>query len=236
EALLILYDNEYKECEDTIIQFQQLIENHYNELKHKLHGLQNTKKKMARLQLYEVQRLSSVYIQNIDYMSRCIRGWAKDFLVQGFFQVISKESIQKDHSPLSLKKELEATIFPKLIGVSATIFEMTMRKFMHLWSFHKRAIGQQVYFDRHERKDMKIVILLEWLEISDLRHVIVTHDEIYFYANDDMSYVWLKDSKFMIKKKGQEGSIIVSDFLCSYHGSLQLIEKDFIRLGLEQYA
>ncbi|CAG8691771.1 24593_t:CDS:2 [Gigaspora margarita] len=242
EVPLILYYDEHEEHEDTIIQSQQLIENRYNKLKHKLHGLQNAKKEIAKLQPYEVQRLASVYIRNIDYMSCCVRGWAKDFLVQGSLSsyqqgkhskrllLLSDEDISlaartwlcsvspKDRSPLSLKKKLEATIFPKLLGVPVTISEMTTRKFMHLWGFHKRAIGQQVYFDGHEREDvqeyckswaprminyrkkmdqycgdeMKIVIPPELLEIWDSCSVIVTHDEVYFYANDDMSFFGLK--------------------------------------------
>ncbi|CAG8834953.1 3324_t:CDS:2 [Gigaspora margarita] len=139
---------------------QQLIENHYNELKHKLHGLQNAKKEIAKLQPYEVQRLASVcqYFRLLldDYISRCVRRWAKDFLVQGSLSshqqgkhskrlsLLSDKDISlaartwlrsvspKDRSPLSLKKELEATIFPKLLGVPVTISEMTTRKFMHL--------------------------------------------------------------------------------------------------------
>ncbi|CAG8857669.1 26593_t:CDS:2, partial [Gigaspora margarita] len=132
-------------------------------------------------------------------------------------------------------KELEATIFPKLLGVPVTISETTTRKFMHLWGFRKRAIGQQIYFDGHEREDVQeyhkswaprminyrkkmdqycgdeieIVIPPELLEIWDSRHVMVTHDKVYFYANDDMSYVWLEDSESVIKKKGQGGSIMV---------------------------
>ncbi|CAG8736523.1 18106_t:CDS:2, partial [Gigaspora rosea] len=262
EAPLILHDNEHKEREDTIT------------------------KEMARLQPYEMQRLSSVYIRNIDYMSYCIRGWAKDFLVQGSLSshrqgkhskrlsLLNDEDISlaartwlrsaspKDRSPLSLKKELEAAIFSKLLGVPVTISETTVLKFMHLWGFRNRAIEQQVYFDGHEREDVKeyrkswasrminyrkkmdqycgnemeIVIPPEQLEIWDSRHVMVTHDEVYFYTNDDMLCVWLEDSESMIKKKGQGGSIIVSDFLCLCHGPLRLTEEDSIQLGLEQYT
>ncbi|CAG8601213.1 90_t:CDS:2, partial [Scutellospora calospora] len=256
EVPLILYYDEYEECEDTIIQSQQLIENRYNELKHKLHGLQNAKKEMASLQSYEVQRLTSVCqyfrllldsekkmkasnqvanifwkdIRNIDYMSRCVRGWAKDFLVQGS---LSSHQQGKHSKKLSLLSDEDISLAAR---------------------FHKRAVEQQVYFDGHEREDvqeyrkswaprminyrkkmdqycgdeMEIVIPPERLEIWDSRYVMVTHDEVYFYANDDMSYVWLEDSESVIKKKGQGGSIMVSDFLCPCHGPLRLTEEDSI--------
>ncbi|CAG8842342.1 27903_t:CDS:1, partial [Racocetra persica] len=60
EMPLILHDKKDKKHEDTIIRFQKLIEKQYNKLKHKLHGLQNTKNELAKLQLYEVQRLISI--------------------------------------------------------------------------------------------------------------------------------------------------------------------------------
>ncbi|CAG8834954.1 3325_t:CDS:1, partial [Gigaspora margarita] len=90
--------------------------------------------------------------------------------------------------------------------------------------------------DQYCGDDMEIVIPPELLEIWDSRHVMVTHDEVYFYANDDMSYVWLEDSESVIKKKSQRGSIMVSDFLYPCHGPLRLTEENSIRLGLEQYA
>lgn len=128
--------------------------------------------------------------------------------------------------------------------------------------FHKKSIGQEVYFDGHEREDVKeyrkewalrmmnrqkkmeqysgdemeITIPPERLEIWDTRHVLVTHDEAYFYANDDNSSFWLEDNESIIKKKGQGSSIMVSDFLCACHGPLRLTEADAIRLGLDQRA
>ncbi|CAG8616986.1 16706_t:CDS:2, partial [Cetraspora pellucida] len=280
----------------------QRIEDRYNELKNQLRNLQNAKKTLAKSQPYEVQRLTSIFhyfrllldgekkikasekiadaiwkdIRNTEYMSRCIRGWAKDFLEQGTLpshqqgKHAKRESLLDDEdlklaayrSPLSLKKELETNIFPKLLGVPITISETTTRKFMHLWGFHKKTIGQQIYFDGHEREDVKeyrkewasrmmnyrkkmeqyngdemeIVIPPERLEIWDTRHVLVTHDEAYFYANDDNSSFWVEDKESIIKKKGQGSTIMVSDFLCPCHGPLCLTEADATRLGLEREA
>ncbi|CAG8828644.1 13194_t:CDS:2 [Gigaspora margarita] len=153
----------------------QQIENCYNELKNQLHNLQNAKKELAKSQPYEVQRLISVFhyfrlllnsekkiraleqitdnlwkdIRNMKYMSRCIRGWVKDFLEQSTLpshqqekhakrtSLLDNENLKlaahiwlcfispKDRSPLVLKKELETNIFPKLLGVPITILEKT---------------------------------------------------------------------------------------------------------------
>ncbi|CAG8818080.1 4969_t:CDS:1, partial [Gigaspora rosea] len=89
-------------------------------------------------------------IRNTEYMSRCIREWAKDFLEQGTLpshqqgkhakraSLLDDEDLKlaactwlhsispKDHSPLALKKELETNIFSKLLGVPITILEKTI--------------------------------------------------------------------------------------------------------------
>ncbi|CAG8844902.1 45311_t:CDS:2, partial [Gigaspora margarita] len=118
-------------------------------------------------------------IRNIEYMSHCIREWSKDFLEQGTLPRHQQEKHAKrklllddkdlklaaciwlcsippkDCFPLALKKELETNIFPKLLEVPIIISESTTRKFMHLWGFHKKTVEQQVYFNRHEWKDVR---------------------------------------------------------------------------------
>ncbi|CAG8753191.1 4912_t:CDS:10 [Cetraspora pellucida] len=210
----------------------------YNELKNQLRNLQNAKKTLAKFQPYED-------IQNTEYMSRCIRGWVKDFLEQGTLpshqqgkhakreSLLDDEDLKlvactwlhsippKDHSPLSLKKELETNIFPKLLGGR--------------WRYCGWGYCGQIYFDGHEWEDVKeyrkewasrmmnyrkkmkqyngdemeIVIPPKQLEIWDTHHVLVTHDEAYFYANDDNSSFWVEDKESIIKKKGQESTIMV---------------------------
>ncbi|CAG8779070.1 43412_t:CDS:2 [Gigaspora margarita] len=299
-------------CEDILAQSKrqmQRIEECYNELKNQLRSLQNAKNELAKLQSYKVQKLTFIFyyfrllldeekkiymsekiadtlwkdIRNTEYMSRCIRGWSKDFLEQGILpryqqeKHVKRESLlndkdlklaaciwlhsipPKDCSPLALKKELETNIFPKLLGVPIIISESTTRKFMYLWGFHKKTIGQQVYFNGHEREDvreyrkkwamrminyqkkmeqydsdeMENVIPPERLEIWDTHHVLVTHDEVYFYANDDNSFVWVEDKESIIKKKGQGSAIMASNFLCPCHGPLCLTEANTIQLGLD---
>ncbi|CAG8778416.1 3058_t:CDS:10 [Gigaspora margarita] len=265
----------------------QRIENHYNELKNQLRNLQNAKKELAKSQPYKVQRLTSIFhyfrllldaerkisasekiadnlwkgIRNTEYMSCCIRGWAKDFLEQGTLpshqqgkhakraSLLDDEDLKlaactwlrsippKDRSPLALKKELETNIFPKSLGVSITISDT--RKFMEQWGFHKKTIGQQWVFrlgrssghsgknvqeyrkkwairmmnyrkkmEQYNGDEMENVIPPERLKIWDMRHVLVTHNEVYFYANDDNSSFWIEDKESIIKKKGQGSAIM----------------------------
>lgn len=100
-------------------------------------------------------------IRNTEYMAHCLRGWAKAFLDQGSLpshrqgkhakreSLLDDEDLKlvactwlrftlpKDRSPLALKKELESSIFPRLLGVPINISETTTRKFMHLWGSTK---------------------------------------------------------------------------------------------------
>ncbi|CAG8782498.1 17946_t:CDS:2, partial [Dentiscutata erythropus] len=105
----------------------------------------------------------------------------------------------KNRSPLALKKELETNIFLNCLEVSQKNY---------------RAAGEQ-----YDGDEMKNAIPPEWLKIWDMRHVLVTHDEVY------LSF-WVEDEESIIKKKGQGLAIMVSDFLCAYYGPLRLTEAD----------
>ncbi|CAG8728056.1 15144_t:CDS:2, partial [Gigaspora rosea] len=76
-----------------------------------------------------------------------------------------------------------------------------------------RMMNYQKKIEQYDGDKMENVIPLECLEIWDTRHVLVTHDEVYFYANDDNLFVWVEDKESIIKKKGQESAIMASDFL-----------------------
>ncbi|CAG8774917.1 22698_t:CDS:2, partial [Gigaspora rosea] len=109
-----------------------------------------------------------------------------------------------------------------------------VKEYQKKWSI--RMMNYQKKIEQYEGDDMENVIPPERLEIWDTRHVLVTHDEVYFYANDDNSSFWVEDEESIIKKKGQRLAIIVSDFLCACHGPLRLTEADATRLGLDREA
>ncbi|CAG8812196.1 24736_t:CDS:1, partial [Racocetra persica] len=75
---------------------------------------------------------------------------------------------------------------------------------------------------------IKIVIPPEHLEIWDTHHILVIHNEVYFYTNDNNSSFWIEDNKSIIKKKGQGSLVIVSNFLYVCYSSLYLLEADAI--------
>ncbi|CAG8484505.1 30080_t:CDS:2 [Gigaspora margarita] len=225
----------------------QQIEKRYNELKNQLRSLQNAKNKLAKSQPYKD-------IRNTEYMSHYIKGWLKNFLEQGTLPrhqqrkhakrelLLDDEDLKlvactwlhsiltKDHFPLALKKELETNIFSKLLGIYFDGYERKdVREYYKGWAI--RMINYQKKMEQYDSDEMENVIPLEQLEIWDMCHVLVTHDEAYFYTNDDNLFIWVEDKESIIKKKGQESAIMASDFLCAYHGPLHLTEADTIQLG-----
>ncbi|CAG8757450.1 5274_t:CDS:1, partial [Cetraspora pellucida] len=99
-----------------------------------------------------------------------------------------------------------------------------------------RMMNYQKKMEQYDGDEMENVIPPEQLEIWDMCHILVTHDEVYFYANDDNSSFWVEDNESIIKKKGQGSSIMISDFLCACHDPLRLTEADATRLGLDREA
>ncbi|CAG8624062.1 18131_t:CDS:2 [Gigaspora rosea] len=256
--------------ENITIQSQrqkQLMEERYNKLKKQFRGLQNTKNQMAKSQPYDVQRekkmeaskeVAEIFwkgIRNTQHMACCLRRWTKDYLIQGSLpsqqqvkhakriSLLDDEDIKlaacrwlrsilpKDCSPLALKNELEKTIFPKLLGVPITISDQTVyfdgherddiKKYRIEWAL--RMVNYQKSMEDYSGDEMEIIILPEQ---RDSRYVLVTHDEVYFYTNNNNSFFWVEDNESFINKKGQGSAIMVRDFMCACHGPLRLTEAD----------
>lgn len=90
--------------------------------------------------------------------------------------------------------------------------------------------------EEYEGDEMQIVVPPSRLQIWDNRHILVTHDECVFYSNDAKKSMWLEENEGIIRKKGQGGSIMVSEFLCSCHGRLRLDPATAEQLGLPAEA
>ncbi|KAJ8462477.1 hypothetical protein ONZ51_g10884 [Trametes cubensis] len=108
----------------------------------------------------------------------------------------------------------------------------------------------RVYWDGHERKDVKkrrkeyleeldrIEPFMATYEGPDMvetppsrldedgkEHVIIVHDESGFHANDYKADYWLKGSEQVLKKKDKGRLIMVSGFLCQRYGNVALTEQ-----------
>ncbi|CAB5381514.1 unnamed protein product [Rhizophagus irregularis] len=129
-------------------------------------------------------------------------------------------------SPTNLKKYIEETVFPKLIGhiKKETISEKTCRNYMHFWGYRYDEKKKGVYYDGHEwpdvveyRKewlkkmfeykksmkdfdgDMLDVVLEPQLNLEEKEIVQVTHDECHFYANDGQWKIWMKKDEDILR-------------------------------------
>ena len=107
-------------------------------------------------------------------------------------------------------------------------------------------IGRTVYFDGHEREDVieyrqiwakRMMGYLELsqqydpndvsvevplvLPVGQKQHVLVTHDESTFYANDYQKQAWLENDESYCLPKSQGRSIMISEFHCKCHGTMR---------------
>jgi hypothetical protein len=62
------------------------------------------------------------------------------------------------------------------------------------------------------------------LSSGESLHILVTHDESLFHANDGSKSGWCPESEQPLHKKGQGRAIHVSEFLCETLGRLKLTE------------
>ena len=62
------------------------------------------------------------------------------------------------------------------------------------------------------------------LSSGESLHILVTHDESLFHANDGRKSGWCPESEQPLHKKGQGRAIHVSEFLCETLGRLKLSE------------
>ena len=81
-----------------------------------------------------------------------------------------------------------------------------------------------------EGEDMDICIDPD-LSLGESLHILVTHDESLFHANDGCKSGWGPESEQPIHKKGQGRAIHVSEFLCETLGRLKLSDEQCAAVG-----
>src|SRR6266498_4034874 len=163
-----------------------------------------------------------------------------------------RQQTPETRSPYNLKMYIEEELFPKSTGniKKDTISEKTCRNYMHLWGYRYDERKKGIYYDGHERLDvveyrkewlermfmykkrmkefdgdMLDIVLEPKLELEEKELIQVTHDECHFYANDRRRRIWIGEEEDILRPKHLGRSIIVSAFLCSCHGLLQLSDK-----------
>ena len=80
---------------------------------------------------------------------------------------------------------------------------------------------------KYDEDDMKRIS--PKLKDSEKEHILVTHDECIFYANDGKRGIWASNGELPLRKKGNGRSIMISEFLSEACGRLCLSQKDIVK-------
>ncbi|KAI0995215.1 hypothetical protein K3495_g12967 [Podosphaera aphanis] len=133
----------------------------------------------------------------------------------------------KDRKINNFQLHLKDSIIPAIFGIhNHHIPHSTLLKYMRIWGYSYQRDGQDIYYDDHEREDVvayrksfsrrmiqylsfmktyehgdEETIIQPQLDFGDIEHVLVTHDETYFYAFDGQTGGWLRDGESNLRKK-----------------------------------
>src|SRR6266496_4282567 len=161
------------------------------------------------------------------------------------------------------KTYIEQEVFPSMgIERKKTISENTARAWLKHFGWEFRVGKKDVYYDGHERPDVieyrkhflnEIFELEKWmlkplddnimvleepiLNENEKRHILITHDESTFYANDGKKTFWGPAGHQPLRKKGAGLSLHVSDFLTEVDGRLKFEEEEacvMMKLGINR--
>jgi hypothetical protein len=149
------------------------------------------------------------------------------------------------------KAYVEQEVFSS-VGIESkkTISDNTARAWLKHFGWKFRVERKDVYYDGHERPDVieyrqdflnEMLELEKWmpkplndvmileepiLDVNEKRHILITHDESVFYANDGKKTFWGPAGHQPLRKKGAGLSLHVSDFLTEIDGRLKFEEEE----------
>jgi hypothetical protein len=172
---------------------------------------------------------------------------------EDIYQMITEylRSVGCDVTVEKFKEYIEQEVFPSVgIENKKSISNTTVRAWLKHFGWTFRIGAKDIYYDGHERSDVleyrqeflaEMEQLEQWmpkpsdddimtliepnLNEGDKRHILVTHDESVFYANDGKKTFWGPIGHQPLRKKGTGLSLHVSDFLTEVDGRLKF-EQD----------
>ncbi|KAJ7128547.1 hypothetical protein C8R44DRAFT_732881 [Mycena epipterygia] len=150
-------------------------------------------------------------------------------------------------NPKLLQRHINETLLPSLALKKKTVSIRHCQRWLWRLGYRRKRQQKGVYWDGHERKDVKRrrkeflaelhayehlratyaepdmrEVLPELLD-DEIEHVEIVHDEASFHSNDyQNNQYWLKPGEQVLKKKGRGRLIMVSAFLCERYGLLAL--------------
>jgi len=172
-------------------------------------------------------------------------------------------SVGCDVTVNGFKTYIEQEVFPSVgIERKKMISDNTARAWLKHFGWEFRVERKDVYYDGHERPDVieyrqdflnEILELEKWmskplddnimileepvLDVNEKRHILITHDESIFYANDRKKTYWGPVGHQPLRKKEAGLSLHVSDFLTEVDGHLKFEEEEacvMMKLGINR--
>ncbi|KAF8607403.1 hypothetical protein BDV93DRAFT_591655 [Ceratobasidium sp. AG-I] len=146
-------------------------------------------------------------------------------------------------TPLSVMKEVNTNILPRLSTTKQSITENTAKKWLLKLGYRRETYRKGIYMDGHERADV-VKYRNEFLDnrfqiYSDKeceplplklptgtsQIIPVFHDECCFHANDQSTSSWIMEGETLLRQKGRGRLVHVSDFIVETSGRLSLTEE-----------
>ncbi|CAG8652896.1 7579_t:CDS:2, partial [Scutellospora calospora] len=166
-------------------------------------------------------------------------------------QWIREESEVNGVSLSQFKQYIDSAILPEYTGgTRKSISLRTAKRWLNVLGCQFKKYRKGMYFDGHERRDVveyqskfleeiknlerrmktyegeKMEPVLPMLGVGEQELIFITHDECIFYSNDGKRGIWVYNGMMPLRKKGNEKSIIVSEFILEACSRLQLSEEE----------
>ncbi|KAK7065030.1 DDE family endonuclease [Favolaschia claudopus] len=144
-------------------------------------------------------------------------------------------------NPKLLQRHINETLLPSLSLKKQTVSVRHCQRWLWRLGYRRKRYHKGVYWDGHERKDVKkrrkeylaelkefeeyratyaepdMKEILPELQDGEVEHIVIVHDESSFHSNDyQNNHYWLKANEQILKKKGRGRLIMVSAFLCEH--------------------
>ncbi len=151
------------------------------------------------------------------------------------------------------KQYIKDFILPERAGIWKIISIRTAERWLHILKYKYEGYQKGIYHDGHEWEDI-VIYQKEFLEVmkeleqwmarykeeemdaislvlrpEERELILITYDECIFYTNDGKKKIWIPDGEMLLRKKGNEKSIMVSEFLLEACGWLKLSEEEATR-------
>lgn len=152
---------------------------------------------------------------------------------------------------------VQNNVLPHVTSSRTSISLETARTWLRRLGLVYQRHQQGIYYDGHERPDvvqyraiflekmkdletlmpqfvgenMEIIINPEISEEKQM-HILVTHDECTFYANDGRPSVWAPLGMLPLRKKGKGKALMISEFLTETRGRLTITSAEINELNL----